>query len=310
MFDTCIDNTRAKLANHANNLHLLNFVIAFISVLMMFSCTFSYTYVDNPKSRYMPTLQRLPWVTLWTEVQDQPAVCTGLGLTSLYTGPCGIAPTAAIVYASAYDMGCQPVPTSTNGKIMQLNIDECDMWDSCTLSGNFTLGMTMMGFLCAIGATIGSYLRNSAPSKHSAQIALFFSVGTCLIAFICFVSFYHCGSAYEAVVREAWAASPPMNNAVNPPVALETIATLGLGGAGICAMFVWMFFIYISFINFFLGTADAAGDGSGLKTPFVDADSNNGFRVEDKSNMGDMSGIRSNAAGDFTNNSGIPKTQI
>jgi len=306
MFDSCITNTRAKLAGHANNLHLVNFVIGFISVLMLFSCTFSYTFVDNTKSRYMPTLQRLPWVTLYTEVEGQPATCTGLGLTSMYSGPCGIAPTTAVVYATAFDMGCQPVPSSPIGKVMQFNIDSCDMLDSCVYSGNFTLGMTMMGFLCAIGATIGSYLRNSSPSKTSAQVALFFSLATCLIAFICFVSFYHCGSAYEAVIRESWAVYPPQSTAV-PPVLLATNATLGLGGAGICAMFVWMFYIYVTLINFFLGTADEAGDGS-LKAPFADADAHTGFRVEEKGSNGDMSGLRANASGDFPTT--VLKSQI
>lgn len=305
MFDTCIANTRQKLAGHANTLNLVNLVLCFMSVLMLFSCTFSYTYVDNPKSRYMPTLRRLPWVTLWTSVQDSPPDCIGLGLSSMYSGPCDIPPTTAVVYASAYDEGCQPVPESADAKLMQLNINTCNMFDSCVYSGNWVLGMTMMGFLCAIGSTVGSYLRNRKPSPYSAQIALFFSLATCLIAFICFVSFYHCGNAYAAVIRENWEAYPPLSSAV-PPVALETNATLGLGGAGICAMFVWIFFIYISLINFFLGTADVPGDtseGGGLHTPFADADTASGFRVEDKRHLGepigDMREVRSNAAGDF-----------
>jgi hypothetical protein len=292
MSDSVVDNIRQKLAGHATTLHHLNMVLGFMSVLMMFSCTFSYTFVDNYKSRYLSTLQRLPWLTLWSHVDGETDQCMGLGLTSFYSGPCGIAPTGATTYATLYDTLCQPIRDIPDPKLMQSQIHQCDMYDSCVYSGDWVLGMSIMGFLSAVGATAGSYLRAHRPSGYSARVTLLFSLATCIFAFTAFVSFYHCGNKMEGMLRETWSVNAVKN----------TDATLRLGGAGICAMLVWLFFIYATLVNFFLGTTDRAGDGSdgGLNAPFADGDTSAGYRVEDTNHNGDMRGVSANAEGDFS----------
>lgn len=245
-----------------------------MATFMMFAACFSYQYVDQPKSRYLPTLQRLPWLTLYQEVAGMSPVCFGLGLTSVYFGVCGIAPTSVGVYADAYDIACPAPSLPTQPDQQQYAIDNCNMLNTCVYSGNVVLGFSMFSFVLAACSTYYSWVRFRGGNESSSFRATAFSGAGVLFTCVCFFSFYACGNSFRNVLNENFTINPMLDANKKP---LIYSLTLGAGGAGICALLSWLIFCWVTVTNFFMGK----DEGSDLNTPLSGAEVKQGSSLQD-----------------------------
>lgn len=260
-------------------MNLVNLLLCVMAALMMFSACFSYVHVTpnfgggQPvaiKSRYLPTLQALPWLTLWVKTQNVAADCTGLGLTTTYSGVCGTAPTAVSNYAQVYDNYCPATPNAqaTQDEV-QLEIDTCSCWQSCVFSGNVVLGFSILSFVGAVGASYGSWTRWRKTQTNSGMIAIGFSSLCCILTMIAFFSFYACGNCQRYILNQTFllAQAPDPASTTVPPALLTQDVTLGAGGAGICAMLSWLIFVFVTATNFFMGVRDDHTEAEDLNAP-------------------------------------------
>ena len=255
-------------------LNLINLILGLMATLMMFAACFSYQYVSDPKSRYLPTLQRLPWLTVYQQVAGMSPVCFGLGLTSFYTGVCGIAPTMVGVYANGYDDGCPAPSLPTQPDAQQFAIDTCNMLNTCVYSGNVVLGFSMFSFVLAACSTYYSWVRFRGGNENSFFRATAFSGACVMFTCVSFFSFYSCGNSFRNVLNEQFTINPTLDANGKP---LIYSLTLGAGGGGICALLSWLIFCWATVTNFFMGK----DEGNDLNTPLSGAEVKQGGAPQD-----------------------------